>query len=154
MIFRRALKEEINIIVDMCEEIKKTYPFWDEEYPIYENFLESFEEDGLYVLEVDKEIVGSISFEYGTLKSKDAMTLSRFMVKVGNRNKGYGKFIFESLEKEIIEKNIFKIEFLVHKDHPFAFKMYQSFGYQDQGLYATEWDEGFPHYHLFTKKLS
>ena len=154
MIFRKALKSEINIVLDICNEIKKTYPFWDDEYPIYDNFLESFEEDGLYVLEVNNEIVGSISFEYGTLESKDAMTLSRFMVKIGHRNKGYGKVIFEELEKEILNRNIKKIEFLVHKDHPFAFKMYQNFGYQDQGIYETEWDDGDPHYHLFTKTLN
>ena len=44
MKFRLAKESEIKIVMEMCEEIKKTYPFWDEEYPILENFIESFEE--------------------------------------------------------------------------------------------------------------
>ena len=39
MKFRKAKEVEINIVMEMCEEIKKTYPLWDSEYPIIDNFL-------------------------------------------------------------------------------------------------------------------
>lgn len=152
MKFRKAKENEINIVLQMCEKIKETYPFWDSEYPVYENFFESFEEGGLYVLEVNNEIVGSICLEIG-ISSDECLSLSRFMVKPTERKKGYGKFIFESVEKEVIKRGYKKIDFLVHKDHPFAFNMYKSFGYNDQGPYKTEWDGDIPTYHLLTKDL-
>lgn len=152
MKFRLAKESEIKIVMEMCEEIKKTYPFWDEEYPILENFIESFEEGGLYVLVEDDLIVGSICLEIG-VSSNECLSLSRFMVRVGNRKKGYGRYIFSSVEQEVLKRGYKKIDFLVHKDHPFAFEMYKKFGYHDQGLFKTEWDGDTPHYHLLTKEL-
>ena len=97
MKFRKAKEFEINIVMEMCEEIKKTYPLWDSEYPIIENFIESYEEGGLYVLEVDGIIVGSICLEAG-ISDSECLSLSRFMVKPSERKKGYGRLIFESIE--------------------------------------------------------
>lgn len=153
MEFRLASFNEIKEVVEICEKIKETYPFWDEEYPIIDNFIESFNEHGLYVLIDDSLIVGSICVEDG-VSSSDCKSLSRFMVRVDKRKQGYGKTIFESVEKEIKKQGFTKIDFLVHKDHPFAFKMYQKFGYADCGLFATAWDDGKPHYHLFKKDLN
>ena len=67
--------------------------------------------------------------------------------------KGYGKIIFQLIEHEIIKKGYNNIEFFVHQEHPFAFNMYKGFGYNDKGLYKTEWDNDVPTYHLFTKEL-
>jgi len=152
MKFRKAKEFEINIVMEMCEEIKKTYPLWDSEYPIIENFIESYEEGGLYVLEVDGIIVGSICLEAG-ISDSECLSLSRFMVKPSERKKGYGRLIFESIEKEVLKRGYKMIDFLVHIDHPFAFKMYESFGYTDKGIFETPWDEGIPHYHLLIKEL-
>ena len=56
--FRKAKDCEIKKIYELCEEIKKDYPLWDDEYPVFDNFLESYEEDGLYVLCINSEIIG------------------------------------------------------------------------------------------------
>ena len=152
MKLRLANEKEIIVIYNMCELIKNNYPFWDEEYPIYDNFLESYNDDGLYVLQVERDIVGSICLEKG-ITNKYSLSLSRFMIHPNYRRKGYGKIIFELIEHEVIKKGYNNIEFFVHKDHPFAFDMYKGFGYTDKGLYKTEWDEDFPTYHLFTNEL-
>ncbi len=152
MKLRKALEMEIDTVYKMCEDVKKTYPLWDEGYPIYDNFYESFEEGGLYVLDCGGEIVGSICLETG-ITNDNYLSLSRFMVKESERHKGYGKFIFQEMEKVVLKRGYEGIEFMVHKDHPFAFKMYESFGYKNMGKIPTPWDDGEIIYYLFSKKL-
>lgn len=153
MKFRLVKEKELNLVIEMCEEIKKTYPLWDDEYPTFEDFYESFEEGGLYVLDVDGKIVGSICLGIGISDNK-YLSLCRFMVSPDERKKGYGKIIFDSVEKEVLKRGYQDIDFLVHKDHPFGFVMYKNFGYTDMGPYRMPWDDGEEiSYNLFVKKL-
>lgn len=154
MIFRKAKESELETVYKMCEDIKIDYPFWDEYYPIFDNFLESYQEGGLYVAETDKEIVGSISVEVSEYNA-NSVTLSRFMVRPDKRRNGIGRFIFLKIE-EIMKKQGFEyIDLLVRFDHPFALKMYESFGYQNLGKVETEWCDNVNEYYLlYTKKIN
>ena len=151
--FRKAKECEIKKIYELCEEIKKDYPLWDDEYPVFDNFLESYEEDGLYVLCINSEIIGSISLETSSWRA-DSISISRFMVKEEYRRHGYGRLMFSKIENVIRERGFEYADLFTRNDHPFAIKMYEKLGYQNLGKFDTKWcDNITEYYYLFVKKL-
>lgn len=151
--FRKSKENELEIVYKICEDIKKDYPFWDEEYPVFNNFLESYEEGGLFVLEINNKIVGSISVET-SIYNQNYVTLSRFMIDRNERRKGYGRYIFNEIEKVMKKQGFEGIDLLVRYNHPFGLKMYESFGYQNLGKVETEWCDNINEYYLlFVKKI-
>ena len=133
---RLAKLDEVKTIVELCEEVKKTYSLWDEEYPTLEFFMDSLNGPGLYVLLLDGKIIGSISLEESI--EEGCISLSRFFIVPRYQKNGYGKYLI----MEVIEKLRGKydsVDLFVDSRHPFALKMYQSFGFKDLGEWSVEW---------------
>lgn len=148
--FRKAKEIEIEEIFSIVKEIKKTSKVWDEEYPLIENFIESFDEGGLYVLVNDSDIIGSICV-YKSETTMDCVGLARFLVNPKYQRQGYGRMIFEKIEA-ILKKEYKYIELYVDEVHPYAFLMYEKFGYTDLGERKTPWKEE-NKYHYLIKEL-
>ena len=147
---RLAKESEIKLINDLCNEVKNYYSLWDDEYPVIDNFIESFEGDGLFVIELDGKIIGSLSTEE-SLISNDCISLSRFFILKDYQKKGYGKILMSYVEKELSNKYDYT-ELLVNTLHPFAFKMYKDYGYTDLG--ETDINFGTDNlYHRLVKKI-
>lgn len=151
--FRRAKEEEIEKVYLLCEEIKKDYPLWDEYYPVFDNFLESYEEDGLFVLCLDEEIIGSVSLETSSWQS-NSISISRLMVKNKYRMKGYSKVLLSKVETIIKDRGFEYADLFVRFDHPFAVEMYEKAGYKNLGKFDTEWcDNITEYYYLLVKEM-
>lgn len=144
---RKAKKDEVLKIYELCSEVKKYYSLWDDEYPLLENFQESFDMDGLFVLEKDKEIIGSIGIEES--EYPDYVSLTRFFIVKEYQRQGYGRLLFEGAEK-LLKGRYQDLELLVNTMHPYAFKMYESFGYTDLGEVSVPWETIYK-YHRFIK---
>ena len=96
--FRRAQEKDLKEIVELCEFVKKTYPLWNEYYPVYDNFLEDYQNNLLFVLEVSGKIIGSIGAEKSNWH-ENTLTLHLFMIHPEYRNQGYGTKLFQNTEK-------------------------------------------------------
>lgn len=147
---RIAKLDEIKLVNDLCNEVKTYYSLWDDEYPVIENFIESFEGEGLFVIELDGKIIGSLSTEE-SLISGDYISLTRFFILKDYQKKGYGKILMSSVERKLSSKYEYT-ELLVNTLHPYAFKMYKDYGYTDLG--ETDINFGTSNkYHRFVKKI-
>ena len=148
---RRAMFHELDEIVDLCELVKKTYSFWDRDYPVYENFFDDYKKDLLFVFLVDNKIIGAIGAEKSEW-TDEGITLHMFMVHPDYRQKGYGKKIFLGVEDILVSLGYKKIDLLVRKDHPFAMKMYENLGYTNWGRVKTPWEVGNDIFYLLYRK--
>lgn len=147
---KKASLEELDIINSLCEEAKKDYKLWDSEYPTYEDFLSCFEDVGVYILVDDSEIIGSISAEASDA-GDNYVSLSKFFIVKKYKRHGYGRLLFKLIEEEFKNKYEY-IDFYVDERHPFAFKMYESFGYTDLGRSSVSWESDH-YYHRFIKRI-
>ncbi|HRT69211.1 MAG TPA: GNAT family N-acetyltransferase [Bacilli bacterium] len=152
--FRRAQEKDLKEIVELCEFVKKTYPLWNEYYPIYDNFLEDYQNNLLFVLEVSGKIIGSIGAEKSNWH-ENTLTLHLFMIHPEYRNQGYGTKLFQNTEKLLAKEGETQIDLLVRNDNVKAMKMYRTLGYQNLGPVKTPWEtEDGKFYFLFVKRIS
>lgn len=128
---RKATQDEIKLVNNLCNEVKTYYALWDKDYPVIDNFIESFEGDGLFVITLDGKIIGSLSTEESPF-SNEFISLTRFFILKDYQRKGYGSKLFSEVEKELSKKYEYT-ELLVNSLHPFGFKMYEKFGYSNLG---------------------
>lgn len=150
---RRAQEKDLVKIVKLCELVKKTYPLWNEYYPIYDNFFEDYQKNLLFILEIGEKIIGSIGAEKSDWH-ENTLTLHMFMVHPDYRNQGYGAFIFQEVEKILVNEGWKRLDLLVRNDNFKAIKMYNKFHYQNSGAIKTPWDfEEGKFYFLFVKEI-
>ena len=147
---RLAKENEVNLVNSLCNDVKKYYHLWDDEYPNYEMFLEDFNDKMLYVLTLDDKIIGSISIEESP-KGIDHISLSRFFIVKEYQRKGYGRFVFQEIERQLKGRYDY-LDLFVNTLHPFALKMYQSFGFTDLGESEVEWETIYK-YHYLVKNI-
>ncbi len=153
VVFRRAQEKDITKIVELCEIVKKTYPLWNEYYPVYDNFYEDIQNNYLFVLEIEGEIVGSIGAEKSDWH-ENTLTLHMFMIHPDKREQGLGTKLFQEVEKLLVKENWNQLDLLVRNDNLKAMKMYLTLGYQNLGRVETPWDfEKDKYYILFIKKF-
>lgn len=152
-----AKEEDITKVYELCKEVKANYPYWDEYYPLYDDFLESYEDGYVVVCEQNSEIIGCLCVEIGFYDVDgyaDAIALSRFMVKETCRRQGIGKEIFEYTEMYVKKLGYNKIVFLVHNGNSHAMNLYLKWGYTDKGQVKLFWDnEIVEDYHLVEKTI-
>ena len=152
-----AKEEELIRVYSLCKEIKENYEFWDEYYPLYDNFLETFENGFVLYYEENGEILGSLSIDYDIEELAgydDAMSFNKFMVKESHRGKGIGKKLFDYAEKLVIKEGYNKIVFLVNDGNKKALSLYLYWGYQDKGIIDINWDEEISEtFHIYEKVI-
>ena len=150
--FRLASYTDARKIANLAEEIKKMGidNSWDEEYPNYEIFFNDYEQQALYKLSLNGEIVASISFEPPVTKSKHTIAITRFLINPKYQGQGYAKYVIANIEAKAKSLGFKAIELLAYINHPMAKEMYEHFGYTNQGLYETPWGND---YYLFKKNI-
>lgn len=150
--FRRAQEKDLKEIIELCELVKITYPLWNEYYPVYDNFLEDYQNNHLFILEVAGKIIGSIGAEKSDWH-ENTLTLHMFMIHPQYRNQGYGTKLFQSTENLLAKEGETQVDLLVRNDNTKAIKMYLRLGYQNLGAVKTPWEmEDGKFYYLFIKK--
>ncbi len=150
--FRRAQEKDLKEIIELCELVKLTYPLWNEYYPVYDNFLEDYQNNHLFILEVAGKIIGSIGAEKSDWH-ENTLTLHMFMIHPQYRNQGYGTKLFQSAENLLAKEGETQVDLLVRNDNTKAIKMYLRLGYQNLGAVKTPWEmEDGKFYYLFIKK--
>lgn len=150
--FRRAQEKDLKEIIELCELVKLTYPLWNEYYPVYDNFLEDYQNNHLFILEVAGKIIGSIGAEKSDWH-ENTLTLHMFMIHPQYRNQGYGTKLFQSTENLLAKEGETQVDLLVRNDNTKAIKMYLRLGYQNLGAVKTPWEmEDGKFYYLFIKK--
>ncbi len=141
---RIAKEEELAKVYSLCKEVKKTYLLWDEYYPLYDDFLDTYDNGFVVLCEDIDEVIGSICVEFDFQDVDgydDVMSFSRFMVKESMRNKGIGKKLFDFAEEIVRKEGYKKIAFLVNKENTKALNLYLKWGYVNKGLVTVCWDE-------------
>ncbi|HKM29997.1 MAG TPA: GNAT family N-acetyltransferase [Bacilli bacterium] len=151
--FRRAKEADLIKIVELCELVKKTYSLWNEYYPVWDNFYEDYNNNLLFLYEIDNKIIGAIGAEKSEWHAR-TLTLHMFMVHPDYRSQGYGTALFKGTEKTLLDEGWNNLDLLVRNDNPQAIKMYIRLGYRNLGQVKTPWDfiEG-KFYYLFVKDI-
>lgn len=160
MSIRLAKAEDIDQVYEICLSIKEIYKknnidLWNDEYPLKEDFVEDLLNNGLYVHEINNEIVGSVSvinklIETDDIEDKVACT-SKIMVKPSMQDQGIGTKIIIELSN-ILKKDYQEIKFLVSKNNSKAIQLYLRLGAVNCGFVSTPWCEDNTYY-LFRKKI-
>ncbi|GEM_PF-2982913 len=141
MEFRLAKEQEKEIILAMYDGERFTpHCAWDEVYPTMDNITADMAAGNLFVLEDNRQIVGSIAVnreneivDEPLYSSQDAAEFGRVIVSRNARGKGYGKLLVQNMEKEIARRGIHHVHILVYQNSIIAARMYQSLGYVKRG---------------------
>jgi len=105
---RKAKLEDIKEVSLMAREVVKNLhdlgiDQWDENYPLYEHFLVDFQKDALYVIEVDGEILASMTLLKENEKfyheiswyNQNSTVIHRIMVKPSAQKRHLGTSLME-----------------------------------------------------------
>lgn len=153
-----AKLDDLKLIDNLCQEVKKDYHLWNADYPNYSDFVYIYNNGLILICKKNEEIIGSLSIEYGMEdfeEFKDCISFSKFMTKKDCRKKGIGRALFEMGEQIAREKGYRKIVFLVHKDNAYTLGLYERWGYENKGRYDTPWVDNIDEYYfLFEKDIT
>jgi ribosomal protein S18 acetylase RimI-like enzyme len=92
-------------------------------------FYELLEKGEVFLLNVDSELVGYVSF-YPDKTQKDTLFVYDLQIENRFQREGLGSKVCEFLEKTAIERDFEKIRAFVFVDNP-AFNLYQRLGYKE-----------------------
>lgn len=135
MIFRKAKIEEQDFILQLYNHDRfKPYTAWDDTYPTIDNIIEDISNDNLFVLEDNKEILGSIAINTineldEEFKEEQASEFARVIVNPKYRGKGYSKLLIKNVEAEIKRRGINHIHICVYENDLIALALYQKLDY-------------------------
>ena len=135
MIFRKAKIEEQDFILQLYNHDRfKPYTAWDDTYPTIDNIKEDISNDNLFVLEDNKEILGSIAINTVNeldeeFNEEQALEFARVIVNPKYRGKGYSKLLIKNIEEEIKRKGINHIHICVYENDDIALSLYQKLHY-------------------------
>ncbi|GAA0336406.1 GNAT family N-acetyltransferase [Bacillus carboniphilus] len=155
MFIRLATKEDLPGIMDI---IKKSVELmeandndqWTGYYPQEEHFLEDIDNQVLYVAELDRKIVGSVSVdqsepeEYASVnwrKSGEAYLFHRLAVDPETRGKGVASQLITFAEKTAAENDVFYMKVDTYSLNNKAQTLFEKLGYEKRGtiyLYGKE----------------
>ena len=149
-LIRKACENDLSVIADLAKFVRGNMVLsgleqWVGDYPNIDNFRKDFLNDGLFVLVLDNEIIGSCSI----LKENDvaykevvwnginALVVHRILVSPKHQGKGYGKdLLIYALEKARLEGyDAVKID--THPDNIKMQRMLKSMGFSFKGYLAS-----------------
>lgn len=152
MEIKKAKKENSEEILKLYKSlVKSSGCAWDEYYPNMQNIEEDIKRDALYMAVENNKIVGVASaFEDNELIDlncwrkdiQNSYELARIGVLQEYQNRGVAKKIIQYIEKDLLEKNVQGIRFIVSKTNPNAIKLYNSLEYEccgETSMYGIEW---------------
>ena len=143
---RKALEKDINSILRITKAcatfmIKNGIFQWNEHYPNYEAFKADIERNELFVLEVDKNIVGSIIIstlmdeiykpvQWLTPNNNNHIYIHRLAVHPKYQGKGFAQQLIDYAENYAHKNNYTSIRLDTFSQNPRNLKFYELRGYQ------------------------
>ncbi|MGD9604879.1 MAG: GNAT family N-acetyltransferase [Bacilli bacterium] len=161
--FSFADQTDLMDVWEMIKEQKEIYKrenlkIWNDDYPEYDDLLDDFHNNNLFVLKDDGQIVSSISKTSSLIEDGNGqlgiLYLTRFIVKPLVQNHGYGKTVIKFIEEWALNNGFSTIEFLVSDKNTQAICFYQKRAFLNMGIYKTPWENGQQHYYRFEKKIT
>ncbi len=142
MIFRLALKEEIETIVDLYYSVKgDEYCVWNELYPTIMEANHDFETNNLFVVAINNKVVASVSIvpenemdEFDEWCEKvNVAEIGRVVVNKNYRGLRIGKFLLENVIEEIKKRNYNSIHLSTAVINTPAQKIYEKLDFKIVG---------------------
>lgn len=157
MIFRLATFEDKDQILQNYESVKdSSFCVWNDAYPTIEDVENDLKYNNLYVLEVNKQIVGSISIvdtneldDLNCWSSKQAREFARVVIARKYQNRGYSKYLVSYCLDEMTKRNYANAHISVAIKNIPAQRLYESLGFKKVGN-ASMWGND---YDLYEKCL-
>ena len=157
MIFRLATNLDTKQILQNYESVKdSSFCVWNDTYPTIEDIENDILHNNLYVLEVNKQIVGSISIvdtneldDFNCWHSKKAREFARVVIAKKHQNRGYSKYLVSYCLDEMSKRNYANVHISVAIKNIPAQRLYESLGFKKVGN-ANMWNNS---YYLYEKKL-
>ena len=148
---RKANEKELKTILNIYNSLIGTPGCtWNLEYPNIEDVKQDYNNNSLYVITYNNEIIGAAaagcSDEIKHLtcwnkKIKNPCDLARIGIKQQYQGKGIAKILLKYIEEDV--KNKFDgIHFIVSKTNPKALALYNSMNYKNVGeiyIYYNDW---------------
>ncbi|MNI22378.1 putative acetyltransferase [compost metagenome] len=146
-----------NAIVTMNEN---NIPQWDEVYPSKQDIMEDINEEQLYLVESDLNIVSVFvlnqdfdeEYELGKWQYPDASfcVIHRLCVNPLFQNKGMGSSTMLLIEDLVKQMGLETIRLDAFSQNPYALRMYEKLHYRTVG--EVQWRKGL--FYLMEKKLN
>lgn len=158
MIFRKANNDETQTIYEIYTSARNnTFSTWDDEYPSMANITNDIEKDNLFVLELNKKIIGTISIvdineldDFDCWKYKDNVCeFARVSIKKTHQSQGLAKYLVSFILDEIKRRGHKVVHISVAKNNKPALNTYIRLGFENMAetkLYGGT-------YYLMEKKI-
>ena len=155
MNYRMGTYEDLDCICGMIKEAicnmdNNGIPQWDEVYPTWNDFKRDIDNDTLYVVEDERDLIAVYvinkeadeAYDRCTWSGTDekACLLHRFCVSPKYQNRGLGRTILNYIENQAVGMGYTSIRLDVFTQNPYALKMYDRNEYLKRG-YAN-WRKG------------
>lgn len=156
--------EEINTIYLKCREnlFANGILQWDDNYPNKEYFQECIEDQCLFVLKRDTEIIGHVvlnewesdEWERISWEGTNPLIIHSLMINPLVQGKGLGTDFVMQCERFTLAKGYKSIRLDAFSGNERAIHLYQKLGYKEKGsVYFTSKPEGHQEYRCFEKLL-
>lgn len=157
MVFRLATPLDINQILQNYESVKKSdFCVWNDSYPTMQDINDDLSHNNLFVLEINSEIVGSISIvdeneldEFDCWSDRDAREFGRVVINPKYQHLGYSKYLVSYCLNEMKQRNYTNAHISVAIKNKPAQRLYESLEFKKVGN-ASMWGND---YYLYEKKI-
>lgn len=167
---RKAIEQDINSILKITKAcaafmIKNGIFQWNEHYPNYEAFKSDIERDELFVLEIDKNIVGNIIIstfmdeiykpvKWLTPNNNNHIYIHRLAIHPSHQGKGYAQQLMDFAENYASKNKFISIRLDTFSQNPRNLKFYELRGYQklEEIYFPKQSEYPFYCYELILKK--
>lgn len=110
------------------------------EFFLFDDFKEIIKQDGFYVAELDKKVIGVMEIEYRHIESSKQVTRDILYIHViavdhAYRGKGVAHQFFAKLKLLKEEKHLDAIELQVNAKNTEAYEMYKKYGFVDKSIH-------------------
>lgn len=135
--------EDVSKIMNQVQElhVKMRPDIYREntEFFLLDDFKELIKQEGFYVVELDKKVIGVMEIEYRHIESSKQVTrdiLYIHVIAVDHiyRRKGVARQFFEKLEFLKEQKHLDAIELQVNAKNTEAYEMYKKYGFVDKSI--------------------
>jgi ribosomal protein S18 acetylase RimI-like enzyme len=138
---RKARKKDLKTISQL---LKKAYaePPYKEKWTDKNALLrveEDFENGVIFILDINKEIVGFITIEIKISEKDKKGYIADFAINKKFRGKDYGRMLYDKIEDYFKKKGIKKMELMASNESK-AFKIYKKWGFEvlEDFIYMTK----------------